>query len=438
MKRVFALALALFVVVASLDADGRGANPIAAHYSVIASWDFTTHATGFASSLPNGLLLSRASGSADSVQTGTSTLVVGGTTDYARFGRRLTGDPIGLVFEQSRTNLVPDSRNMSAGSWTAGSGCSHTTGFVGPDGGTTAERWVCVTTGLSSYQHPSVPTGYVTFSQWQRGNAGGEVYMWTGVLRDASDASAGYWTYPSGTLTTAWTHSIGTPAATQGVGMGVYFVPVDGEDRTPDGGPTAAARDGIVDAYQIESGAFATEFILTSGGVTATRAGEWLHLASTVGYVHVGRLSLEIDLRPKADPASYGAAMRFWTRGSDYCEFATTGVLTCSVGGVTNTTAAFSWAQYDSVRIYVAVGGGLASVVSYSVNGAAAVHPTVSGAGPLGSVSTGGALDFLCSGTASQLDSWITGITVFKTSVKPAWALREPANDNGEPRAIAA
>jgi hypothetical protein len=146
---------------------------------------------------------------------------------------------------------------------------------------------------------------------------------------------------------------------------------------------------------------------------------------------------MAVSFRPKSLIADADGTQRLWTSGADYAELATTGVLTVSIGGVTNTTAAFSWAQYDSVRIFVAAGGGIASVVSYTVNAGAAVHPAVTGSA-LGTVSTAGALDIGCSTTTLQLAGWYTGLLFYKAGDKPAWALNDaPANDNALERMAA-
>jgi hypothetical protein len=109
---------------------------------ILVAFDFTTLPPGPAATLPGGLILRRAS--AATVQTGSSTVITAGIgPDVARIGRASDADPYALVFEEARTNLVPDSRNLGASSWMASSMTTLTLdAAVGPDGVASADRVV--------------------------------------------------------------------------------------------------------------------------------------------------------------------------------------------------------------------------------------------------------------------------------------------------------
>lgn len=380
--------------------------------------DFTTTTPGALAALPGGLLFTRAS--AATVQTGTSTVVTAGIgTDVARVGRRLDADSVGLVIEPSRTNRLTYDSDYSNAFWSKGTGATLTAGQADPAGGTGASRVQATSGNWGISEQTAVVIGGtapVVESGWFAATGGTEtpnanIYQSAAPGRLATSAS----------VTTAWNHVWLTSA--YGAGNQVAYGGVDGRNWSAIGGVAAGARDCREWGAQAERGAWPSELIQTSGA-SATRAGERLYRPTASALVHYGRLSMALSFRPKSTLANADGVQRLWTSGADYAELATTGVLTVSVGGVTNTTAALSWAQYDSVRLFVAAGGGVASVVSYNVNAGAVVHPAVAGAA-LGTVSTAGALELLNDGAgtpAKQLACWLTAITFYKASDKPAWA----------------
>lgn len=428
MRRIlFAISLAC-VLAFALVVDGGGASAVnRARNGVVATFNFTALSTG-ACTLPSGLAFTRASSA--TVQTGTSTVVTAGIgTDAPRCGRRLDADSIGLVIEESRTSLVLNGSALSSGGaentrLNAFGSPTITSGWTDPAGGTLAIR-VQAPSGTNGFSENNGTSGTATYasSMWLRAHTGTGV-AGSDIFRSVSPTRVGDAT----SLTTSWLRVAIIATATAEF---LATVPVDGRDWSAVGGATAGARDVQVAFVQREVGKWPSEYIATTGA-TATRAGEHLEYTASHAVIPNGRLSIRLALRPKHSPANASAAFRLWTRGTDYAEISTGGALTVSIGGSTNTTAAasFSWAQYDTVEIFLAAGGGYASVVSYRVNGGATTHPTVTGSA-LGSVSTAGVLDLLCSGTGSQLSAWVTAIEFWKGSTKPTWAwLRAlPANE---------
>jgi hypothetical protein len=376
---------------------------------MLLSVDFTALTPGGLATLPGGLSFARAdSSTCATVQTSATTNSGTIAANVARIGN--DGTRSGLKIEPARTNLVPDSRNMSAASWSAGTNTTlQSSNNVGPDGAATAFRYTSLSGGNSPYRTSSPGAGKLTSSSWQRGHAGGEAYA--AVLALGATAAAADFAYMTGTLTTAWRRISGTPTNANGAGTAIYHIPSDGVNRAALSGPAAAARDAIMDMHQVEQGAWASEFISTSGG-TATRAGERVYVASAGAYVVAGRLAMDETFYPSCTPALADGAMRFWTSGSDYAEISTGGTLTVSIGGSTN-TCAVNWALGDLVEIYIAAGGSRATVVSLRINGGAVSFPAITGSA-LGNVSTAGALDFFCNGTSNQLAGWHRYLHVYR------------------------
>jgi hypothetical protein len=375
--------------------------------------DFTGLTPGAVSSLPSGLSFSRAS--AATVQIGTSTVVTSGiTTDVARAGRALDADSVGLVVEPSRTNLVLQSRTLNHAN--AGSGDTYTTGQTSPDGSTNALRAQINSSGFSRYQLDAGITGTFSMSVWYAKGPG------SGVYHNSFSTTAGASGFAFGTASASWGR-VAIPAIAFAA-QNRYALPMDGQNESALGGPGAAALDALVDMHQIEAGKWVSEFVSTSGA-TATRAGERLFVATGASVVSSGRVLMHLRAQLKHTPANADTAMRLWTDHADattYVEIATTGVLTASVGGSTNTTNALSWAANDTVDIFVAAGGGIATIVKYRVNGGATTTCTITGSA-LGTIAPSGAIDLLCdASTAKQPGCRVYTLAFYRSGAAPAWA----------------
>ena len=385
------------------------------------SADFTSLTPGAVASLPAGLSFSRASSA--TVQTSASTVVTAGIgTDVARVGSA-DGTTIGLVIEPSRQNFAPDSRNMIAASWTAGIGTTtHPLTPAGPDGSSLTSRVQCATSQYSNYRLGAQGSSRRIGSTWVRttsGSAGqAQPYIYDGTTVAAALFSIG------GT----WSR-VAVAQATSGSNSVSQFNPNSSQDLTANGGGAPGATDNCIDLVQIESGSWASEAIVTSGAA-ATRAGERLYLSSGASVVNVGRLSAYIKAQFKHSPANADSAFRVWSDHSDattYAEISTAGVLTVSVGGVTNTTTALAWAAGDIVELWIAAGGGVATVAKYRVTSGgvpgAITTLTITGS-TLGTYAPAGALDLFCdSSIAKQPGMRLQSLQFYKAGQSPAgWA----------------
>jgi hypothetical protein len=393
---------------------GGGSSPY------LAAIDFTTLAAGAVSSLPGGLSFSRASSA--TVQTGTSTVVTSGIgVDVARAGRAADADAIGFVIEPTRTNSAPH-RDQATGWTTAGATAPQAGTNVGPDGTNIAKRWV-IGSGAFGYYTVALPSTGVTYtaSAWSKSVAAGLQQIAAYVNADASPPANRVGKNSAANTSFARLVTAASPSHAGGAGGMVLS---DGRDLSAVGGTTAGARDHIVDMPQIEAGKWAGEYIPTAGA-SATRAGERLYLATGSAVVSAGRLSLHFRAQLKHTPANADSAMRLWTDHADattYVEIATSGVMTVSVGGNTNTTAALAWAANDIVDIFVAAGGGIATVVRYRVNGGATSSPAVAGSA-LGTIAPSGAINLLCDASAAkQPGCRVYALDFYKSGRAPAWA----------------
>ena len=350
-----------------------------------------------------------------SVQSGTS-----GLYDYSAFGasvpnmlvwgRANDAHEIGLVLEEARTNLVTNSRNFSAGSWVTAGTVTRTTGQPDALGGTGATR-VQVASGVNVLADTaSGATGITTASAWVNGPAPNlNLFRTSGATVFASSAgSPGSW----GRIA----------VSADALGGTTSIEPVDGRDWFAQGGLVAGARDVLLDACQREAGAFPTEFVPTSGA-TATRAATFLRVLSATwaGHALTGRVSLELVLRPKGARTEYGGSTTLWyVDASNQATFVpSTGVLTITVAGSTNTVTLPSWARYDLVELSVQCGGSVATVVKYRLNGGSVTSLSVTGSA-LGTHATGDM--YLCSTNSAQhLSCWLYAARFYRSG-GPSWA----------------
>ena len=348
------------------------------------SYDFSTLTAG-AASLPAGLVLTRASANG-SVQIGTSQVATGIAADVARAGRRLDADPIGLVIEEARTNLVTQARSMAAGSgWAVGTASTATANATpSPDGSTNAWRQVSTAAQYGNYFTRNASDGLVQVSEW--GRATSAPFTCRTQIGAGVDIA----------LTLAWQRFVASHTA-----AGLYFI-------TPQNASgSAPTQDGLWDLFQIEVGAFATEWTPQS----STRAAD--RLVCTLPVANAGRLSLDVTLQPKGARSVYAAdPYLVYLDASNYVQLLTaTGYIKCAVGGVTYTTPiGVTFAAYDTVKLRVEVGANASTLVTSQVNSDPTVllstgTPTALGNWPVGNV------DLFGNAGSNVLSAWVRALS---------------------------
>lgn len=374
--------------------------------------DFRSAAATVGTTAPAGCGYTRAA-CASSVQTGTSTLVdlsaFSATANLIVRGRALDAWEFGIQLEEARTNRVPYSSDYTVGGglrWTQGGTVTGTAGQLGPAGAGTATRLQATAPGDNRF---FTATGLgasvgVTHSSWVTPNA-----------PPADVAIAGDAGTDNSLALSVWERLMATGTVTAADSLYVVF-------GSASAGLSAGARDWLVYGSQIELGRFPSSYIPTAGG-TATRNATFLRaLSATVTpKLATGRLSIELSFRAMGARTEYSGTHSLWyVDANNQAAFvASTGVLTITVAGATNTCTLPSWARYDLVEISVQCGGGVATVVKYRLNSGAVTSLAITGSA-LGTHATGDV--YLLSTNAGQhLSAWLY-TAAFYAPGAPSWA----------------
>ncbi len=375
--------------------------------------DFRTSALSFGTTAPAGCGYTRAA-CVSSVQHGTSQVfdlsAFSATAGLLVRGRALDAWDFGIQLEEARTNRVPDFADYSAASWTVSGTVTRTSGQTGPTGTASATR-LEIAAASFIYRSSTSLAGDHTCSQWMRPTTPpADVGLLSGgsnTVRDELLAAPAAWKryVAVGVTPTAGTiNSFGGDARANYVSFG------------------AGARDWTAYGHQIESGGFPTSLIPTSGAI-ATRNATFLRaLSATVTpKLATGRLSIELSFRAMGARTEYSGTRTLWyVDANNQAAFvASTGVLTVTVAGATNTCTLPAWARYDLVEISVQCGGGVATVVKYRLNSGAVTSLVITGTA-LGTHATGDV--YLFSTNAGQHLSCWAYVAAFYAPGAPSWA----------------
>lgn len=246
-----------------------------------------------AGTMPGAVTFTRGSTATYFDATGTLQTVSGNTPRFDN--DPVTHAPLGLLIEESRTNLWLQSADASNAAWSyAGSGppvapvvtANQTTA---PDGTLTAARIVYpAVSGANAYSiaYQSITTAaqQYTFSVWLKGSVGGEQIYLSTISALSGRVRA--------TLTTQWQRFTVTPP-TATAGSGVFEIGCD----LRDGGSTSIPAATIYAwGAQVEAGAYPTSYIPTAAA-TVTRAIEVANISPLGAWFNAstGTLAFEFD-----------------------------------------------------------------------------------------------------------------------------------------------
>lgn len=384
---------------------------------VLYSFDFTSQSAG-AVSLPTGLTFARAS-SGHTVQDGASALVTSGITsnDVGRIGRLSSSQSYGLYLEPARTNVYGYANTPDLASGTAGSsGSTFTTGRTGPGGASTATR-VQQNSGTFSRYHSITTAGAstpYTLSTWVAQGLGSGAYLicapYSGTLGAAITGTAGAsWSRVANTYTYPSTSA-------------ANLVGEDGRANAPSGA-SAGARDVDLSYIQFEVGSYPTSAIVTSGGSTATRAGERLSIDGTRAAASVvnGRLGVYLRLRALAASSELAATEGYllaWSGGAVFVDGANKYIYAYSGANDSQTAnSAISWARGDLLEFAIEVGAGT-SALRWRVNGGTVNVASFSVQNDsLGSLDLSAGMDICNTAASAQMPSIVEKVVTFA----PGW-----------------
>jgi hypothetical protein len=211
----------------------------------------------------------------------------------ARFDHDGDGNSLGLLIEESRTNLVTYSEDLTDGSWVKGSSTVAGNAISAPDGTVTADKLVETANGPTSHVVSKATTttaGSHTFSVYLK-----KAERSFALLYDLTNSVGAYFNLDTGAITTGGS---GIPAASayssQYAGNGWWRCSIT---QSASAGTTTyrvyLAESGTVYSYtgngtsgiyvwgaQVEAGAFPTSYIPTSGS-TVTRSADVASITGT-------------------------------------------------------------------------------------------------------------------------------------------------------------
>jgi hypothetical protein len=392
---------------AALVVDGKFVGPVVtATYQKFITIDFTSmfsagggvDAASFTSK--SGLSLSRAS--AATVQIGTSLISSNIGTNTARIGRKLDANPLALVLEETRTNILSSSRDINAALGGMNLASQSLNIAAGPDGNVLADL-VSGTNSASSFSHfwNQAQIGVLqnkpySVGEWLKSNN-------AALITQSMNPAFPTVLVQNKGVTTDWNRF--TFSQTFNAAQGI-FTPLQGQVGTP--------FNAFIDFMQFELGAFPTEAIITTGSPDS-RAGERLFHPTGSTLVDNGRLGLAFRISPKGHSTQYTSNIRLWSTGTNnFFEINSTNrFVTASVGGTAITfTPAISWFADDVLDIWTAVGNGRPEF-KYRNNVTGSIITLTASAGVHGPLVVADSLDLFCSGTVNQFTSYIRTITAY-------------------------
>lgn len=300
--------------------------------------------------------------SAGTVQTGASAIDSTPAVNSPRFVQRGLGANTALLVEESRTNVLKQSRALSTSPWTASGSATMTTGQASVDGSTGATR-IQVSGNYSTLQAVTQAAPWV-YSAWIKPTSNGGLIQFESFVNTSSPFVS-----TNGPTPTAWGR-YQCAAASGGQSTG-NLVSAEGFNRVT--GQINAPIDYAYDFGQCEAGNFVTSPIVTTT-TTVTRAGDRPFATVPTFYVVGGRASFFVAMRPHGTASQYTEDKRFYTHTNTttYLEFnhATQVPKVACNGTAASFSSAMGWVNArDLVELFSQSGGGsLGSTLQYRLN----------------------------------------------------------------------
>lgn len=313
---------------------------------------------------------------------GSDGLIKSATTNEARFDHNpTTGESLGLLVEEARTNLVLRSEELDNASWTKQSSVSvsaNTT--ISPDGALTADT-VTADQSLGIFQSvaATVSTTYTNSVYIKAGTA-------TAImLRDDTGAgrhivfnpSTGVITATSGTLVSSGSQALNN-------GWYRYFMTYVADATTARGiirpNSAGSAQTFIAWGAQIEAGAFATSYIPTTTA-TATRAADVASItgANFSSWYNQTEGTVFAETQQIGSILGYTMALSDGTDNNRIAQFRSATTLGSRItrSGTSTNPSNITIADLVSLRSVIAARAGNATVAANGILGVTEATPTV-------------------------------------------------------------
>lgn len=336
------------------------------------AWNFSAYNALGAMTAPSGVSNVNASTNTTSFDRIAGTITTALSANSLRSARGRWGK-FGLLIEPARTNSMLDTRLVTTGAWTAGTATTTAAGAgtnspdssqnAGQENGTAGEYGTYNTIG-------TLAAGTYTGSAWYMPASANQSYQSTFGKFVASQAVGisgtalplSIWTWLTNTTTVSAPNIF-------------YFFSADGRNQSTYSGtqPGTVAQDIDIDCMQVEIGSYETSYIKTVGS-TASRNADAPQITNTsvLAGISSGQLSWMFDFEALASLANYStdsSKLYLYSDPNDATTYisinVSTGAITISVSGTTNTTSAVTWNQGDRVQIFIAAGGSIATTAYY-------------------------------------------------------------------------
>jgi hypothetical protein len=210
---------------------------------------------------------------------GADGLIKTAASGAARFDHNpATGESLGLLVEEARTNIIVSSSVFNTGSWVQDGAVLTTNAGVAPDGTTTATSVSQGTGSNRCYHFDNTGAGSKTLTVFAKSNAGSSITLSGNLAYGTNFVGSAVLNTANGTISTA----LGCSSVAFSNGWYRFIIPISvsaGSGNTNYLNINGPASSVFLWGVQIEAGSFPTSYIPTTSS-TVTRASD---LASITG-----------------------------------------------------------------------------------------------------------------------------------------------------------
>jgi hypothetical protein len=211
---------------------------------------------------------------------GSNGLIQTAASGAARFDHNpTTGESLGLLVEEARTNIIVSSSVFNTGSWVQDGVVLTTNAGVAPDGTTTATSVSQGTGSNRSFHFDNTGAGSKTLTVFAKSNAGSSITLSGNLAYGSNFVGSAVLSTANGTVSTA----LGCSSVALPNGWYRFIIPINvtnGSGNTNYLSINGPASSVFLWGVQIEAGAFPTSYIPTTTA-TVTRAADVASMTGT-------------------------------------------------------------------------------------------------------------------------------------------------------------